>query len=94
MSRLDAWDSRATAARSTLWESSPRQEPPLAELAFHVPSMTCRHCARTVSAVVRDVPGVRTVAVDPRSATITVTGNVSPEGVRDALHSAGYDADT
>ncbi len=64
----------------------------MADHVLHVPRMECRHCARTVSSCVRDVPGVRTVAVDVSSGTLVVAGDVSSATLLAVLHEAGYDA--
>jgi len=39
-----------------------------------VPKMTCRHCVRTVTAALRDVPGVELVQADARAATVVLRG--------------------
>lgn len=62
----------------------------MADHVLHVPGMDCRHCARTVSALVRDVPGVRTVAVDVPSGTLVVSGDVAVCALQIALRDAGY----
>ncbi len=63
------------------------------EFVLSIPSMSCRHCARAVSAVVRDVPGVRIVAANIRTATVTICGEASAETVRAVLQAAGYETD-
>ena len=61
--------------------------------SLHVPTMSCRHCVRAVSAAVSDVAGVQSVAVDPEGKTVHVHGTAEIDAVRRALVSAGYPAD-
>ena len=64
----------------------------MADHELHVPRMDCRHCARTISAIVRDVPGVRTVAADVSSGRLVVSGDVAFATLLAVLHDAGYGA--
>lgn len=56
-------------------------------LRLHVDGMGCRHCVRRVSAWLRDVPGVETVAVDPHRGVV-VTGTMSAADVVATVESA------
>jgi len=62
-------------------------------ISFHVPAMRSRHCVRTISSRVSDVPGVRTLEVDLGTRTVRVTGTVDAAAVGAAITDAGYDAE-
>jgi copper chaperone CopZ len=51
-------------------------------VTLHVAGMRCRRCVREVTARVRDVAGVGTVAADVRTATVRISGDMT---VRDLL---------
>ncbi len=55
-----------------------------------VPGMTCRHCVRTVTAVLRDVPGVQLVQADLTTTTVVLHGDPSPSDVLAALEKGGF----
>ncbi len=55
-----------------------------------VPKMTCRHCVRTVTAALRDVPGVELVQADARAATVVLRGEPAVTDVLAALKAAGF----
>jgi copper chaperone len=61
--------------------------------SLHVPSMSCRHCVRAISAAVSDVAGVQSVVIDPDTKTVQVHGTADIDAVRSALATAGYPAD-
>lgn len=61
-------------------------------LVVAVPGMTCRHCVRTVTNVLRDVPGVMTVVADMESRTVAITGAVREHDVLCALEQCGFPA--
>jgi copper chaperone len=63
-------------------------------LTLRVPGMTCRHCVRTVTAALRDVPGVRLVRADLTTATVVLHGDPEPAEVLAALDACGYHATT
>ena len=63
----------------------------MADLVLQIGGMDCRHCARAVSAIVRDVPGVRTVAVDVPSGTLTVSGSVVLATLLAVLRATGHE---
>jgi copper chaperone CopZ len=65
---------------------------PAATLALRVPGMTCRHCVRDVTRLLRDVPGVETVAADPAAALVVVGGTMALADVVGALAAGGYAA--
>ncbi len=62
------------------------------ETVFLVPAMTCRHCVRAISALVRDVKGVVALAADTTTRTIRVQGAADPDAVLSAIAAAGYEA--
>lgn len=60
---------------------------------YTVTGMTCGHCVNAVTQEVGKLPGVRDVAVDLASGSVTVTADVRlPEPkVREAVEEAGYE---
>ncbi len=59
--------------------------------SYTVGGMSCEHCVNAVTAEVGEVPGVRDVAVDLDTGTVTVTGDsIDDEAVRAAVDEAGY----
>ena len=59
-------------------------------LTLVVPGMTCRHCVRKVTAVLRDVPGVQLVQADLTTATVVLRGEPTVVEVLAALDKAGF----
>jgi copper chaperone CopZ len=55
-----------------------------------VPEMTCRQCVRTVTAALRDVPGVELVQADARATTVVLFGEPVLTDVLAALKAAGF----
>ena len=64
---------------------------PADEVVLSVPGMTCRHCARAVSARVGDVAGVVAVQADVTSGTVRVRGAADVEALRSAAAQAGHE---
>lgn len=62
----------------------------MATLAVSVPGMNCRHVIRAVTARLRDVPGVETVAARADRARIELGGTMSTREVLAALVACGY----
>ena len=62
----------------------------MSTLTLHVPGMTCRHCVRTVTAVLRDVPGVQVVQADLTTSTVVLHGDPAASDVLDALERARF----
>jgi len=60
---------------------------------FTVTGMTCSHCVGSVSAELRQVPGVTAVEVDLASGAVTVTSErpVDDAAVAAAIDEAGYE---
>jgi copper chaperone len=59
--------------------------------SYTVGGMSCEHCVNAVTAEVGEVPGVRDVAVDLDTGTVTVTGDsIDDEAVQAAVDEAGY----
>ncbi|HUR13400.1 MAG TPA: heavy-metal-associated domain-containing protein [Mycobacteriales bacterium] len=59
-------------------------------LQVHVDGMTCRHCVRDVTARLRDVDGVETVAADATSSLVVLQGTMSDQAVMAALAGSSY----
>ena len=59
-------------------------------LTLLVPGMTCRHCVRKVTAVLRDVPGVQLVQADLTTGTVVLSGEPTVAAVLAALDEAGF----
>jgi copper chaperone CopZ len=80
----------------------------VAELILYVAGMGCRRCVREVTARLRDVTGVETVAADVGRSHVRLTGSMAfpdavralagttyrAEVVRDGVHDAGTGAAT
>jgi len=60
------------------------------EIALVVGGMSCRRCVREVTALLRDVPGVLRVTVDPARSTVRVTGSMTPADVQAAFVDTDY----
>ena len=60
---------------------------------FHVKGMSCDHCVNAVSQELRDLAGVRTVAVDLASGSVTVASDAPLDDalVVAAVDEAGYE---
>jgi copper chaperone CopZ len=62
----------------------------MSTLTLRVPGMTCRHCVRKVTAVLRDVPGVQLVQADLTTSTVVLHGNPAVSDVLAALDRGGF----
>jgi copper chaperone CopZ len=62
----------------------------MSTLTLRVPGMTCRHCVRKVTAVLRDVPGVRLVQAYLTTATAVLRGEPTVADVPAALDEEGF----
>ena len=51
------------------------------DIKVSVATMTCRHCVREVTAWLRDVPGVETIAADGRSGIVVVSGTMTTRDI-------------
>jgi copper chaperone CopZ len=60
------------------------------QVELSVTGMGCRRCIREVTACLRDVPGIRTVAADPARRVVVVRGEITDEAVRAALDETSY----
>jgi copper chaperone CopZ len=72
----------------------------MTELTLYIDGMGCRACVRELTARLRDVTGVETVAADHRRALVVLVGSMDRGGVRAALegtrfhiHRIGADSD-
>ena len=59
-------------------------------ITVSVAGMTCRHCVRTVSARLRDVPGVVAVQADATTTTVVLHGTMDADDVLAALDEVGF----
>jgi len=64
---------------------------PLAATRLQVRGMTCRHCAQTVEAAARSVPGVTGVTVSLTDGQVWIEGRADIYAVRRAIQARGYD---
>ena len=53
----------------------------MTQLTLHVDGMSCRRCVREVTARLRDVAGVETVAAHHGTSTVRLSGAMVPEDV-------------
>jgi copper chaperone len=60
---------------------------------YTVTGMTCSHCVSSVSAEIKQIPGVTDVQVDLGSGSVTVTSDqpVDDNAVAAAVDEAGYE---
>lgn len=58
-------------------------------LRVSVPTMTCRHCVRTVSRHLHDVPGVESVAAQAAGTIVVLRGTMVAADVLSALAACG-----
>jgi copper chaperone CopZ len=61
-------------------------------VTYTVTGMTCEHCVASVTEEIRELAGIRDVAVDLSTGQVTVTSHNPPEleAVRAAVDEAGY----
>ncbi len=85
-------DSAGTAPRASVCPSPnpAASESAVSQVVLTAPSLTCRLCAREISAALHDVPGVRTVAVDVRTTTVVVRGAVAADLAQAAVVASGH----
>ena len=62
-------------------------------IVLRVPRMTSRRSVRTVTAGLRDLPGVETIQADSSTASLVVEGTVLERDVRLTLTELGFSAD-
>jgi copper chaperone CopZ len=65
----------------------------MSELTLYVAGMSCRRCVREVTARMRDVIGVETVAADAGRAHVRLTGSMTFPDVVRALAGTTYRAE-
>ena len=63
------------------------------DLTLYVDGMGCRDCVRELTARLRDVPGVETVAADHRRSVVVLVGSMSPGDVLAALDGTRFHID-
>lgn len=78
---------RATVVCVTEAAHGPRD---ITALRVRVPAMTCRRCVRTVTARLRDVPGVATIEASASDRTVALGGTMTARDVLAALDDSGY----
>jgi copper chaperone CopZ len=66
----------------------------MSTLTLFVDEMACRRCVREVSALLRDVPGVETVAADAQHHRVTLTGSMTAAQVLAAFATTPFTART
>ncbi|MFC7495735.1 MULTISPECIES: heavy-metal-associated domain-containing protein [unclassified Nocardioides] len=62
----------------------------MSELTLHVSGMSCRRCVREVTARLRDVTGVETVAADAGRSSVRLSGSMTLPDVVRALVGTTY----
>ena len=62
----------------------------MTELRLYVEGMSCRKCVREVTARLRDVPGVETVAADHHRSVVVLAGSMTRAGVVAALDATRF----
>ena len=65
----------------------------MTELTLHVVGMGCRDCVREVTARLRDVPGVETVAADHRRSVVVLVGSMTRGSILAALDETRFRID-
>lgn len=64
----------------------------MGQLQLLIVGMSCRRCVREVTARLRDIPGVDTVAANPADESVRLTGSMRYEDVLAALAGTEYAA--
>lgn len=57
---------------------------------YTVSDVTCNHCKASIESALNDVDGVTAAEVDVSAQTVSVSGDVEPETVLQAIREAGY----
>ncbi|MBS63117.1 MULTISPECIES: heavy-metal-associated domain-containing protein [Salinisphaera] len=60
---------------------------------FSVEDMSCEHCVGTITRVIEDTDPDATVSVDLAGKVVAIQSTVSNEQLRQAMGSAGYEAE-
>ncbi|MCQ9617351.1 heavy-metal-associated domain-containing protein [Paenalcaligenes niemegkensis] len=59
-------------------------------MQFHIDSMTCGGCARSVTKAIQSVDADAQIMTDPPSRRVEVTSSATQEQLEAALREAGY----
>lgn len=62
----------------------------MTQMTLHVDGMRCRRCIREVTARLRDVSGVETVAADAATSTVRLSGVMAVADVLNAFAGTTY----
>lgn len=65
----------------------------MSEVLFHVPSISCGHCARAISSALSEAAGVKQLGVDIEAKQVTVVydaATISEAKMKDILAEADY----
>lgn len=57
---------------------------------YTVSDVTCNHCKSSIESALNGVAGVTAAEVDVEAQTVSVSGDVAPETVLQAIRDAGY----
>lgn len=61
-------------------------------LKLNVPDMTCGHCVGMVTKAIKSVDADANVTIDLPLQTVLIETNADPDGIKNALETAGYPA--
>jgi copper chaperone CopZ len=62
----------------------------MTQMTLHLTGMSCRRCVREVTARLRDVPGVETVAANAGTSTVRLSGVMVAADVLGAFTGTSY----
>ena len=62
-------------------------------LTLHIKGMSCNHCRANVEKVIKEIPGITHVKVSLTDSQAIIYGQASPEAIRQAVESIGFDVE-